>query len=292
MVKDWGETMAQGAHSGELLLIATPIGNLGDLTQRAAEALAGLDLLLCEDTRVTARLVSHLGLRVPLRAYHDHNADRQRPAVLAALAAGQRIGLVSDAGTPLVSDPGFKLVRACLDAGLAVTALPGASAPTTALLLSGLPPDRFYFGGFLPPRAGPVSARLAAVGALDATLIFFESARRLAASFADAAAVLGPRPAAVARELTKRFEEVRRADVAALAAHYAVAGPPKGEIVVVIGGAVAGSAVASAAEVDAKLTAELATASLRDAVRQVTAESGWTRADVYARALALRDGDG
>ena len=292
MVKDWGETMAQGTHSGELLLIATPIGNLGDLTQRAAESLARLDLLLCEDTRVTARLIGHLGLRVPLRAYHDHTADRQRPAVLAALAAGQRVGLVSDAGTPLVSDPGFKLVRACLDAGLAVTALPGASAPTTALLLSGLPPDRFYFGGFLPPRAGPRQRAFAAVAALDATLIFFESARRLAASLADAATVLGARPAAVARELTKRFEEVRRADLANLTAHYAAAGPPKGEIVVVIGGAEAGAARVTAEEVDAKLTAKLATASLRDAVRAVTAESGWTRADVYARALALRGGDG
>ena len=290
--KDWGETMAQGAQSGELLLIATPIGNLADLTRRAADALAGLDLLLCEDTRITARLIGHLGLRVPLRAYHDHNADRQRPAVLAALAAGQRVGLVSDAGTPLVSDPGFKLVRACLDAGVAVTALPGPSAPTTALLLSGLPPDRFYFGGFLPPRAGPRQRALAAVAALDATLIFFESARRLAASLADAGAVLGPRPAAVARELTKRFEEVRRADLATLAAHYATAGPPKGEIVVVIGGADAAAGVASAEEVDAKLTLKLADASLRDAVRQVTAESGWTRANVYVRALALRDGDG
>ncbi|MEC8676800.1 MAG: SAM-dependent methyltransferase, partial [Pseudomonadota bacterium] len=166
------------------------------------------------------------------------------------------------------------------------------SAPTTALLLSGLPPDRLYFGGFLPPRAGPRQRTLAAVAALDATLIFFESARRLAASLADAGAVLGPRPAAVARELTKRFEEVRRADLATLAAHYATAGPPKGEIVVVIGGADAAAGVASAEEVDAKLTLKLADASLRDAVRQVTAESGWTRADVYARALALRDGDG
>ena len=284
--------MAQGAQSGELLLIATPIGNLADLTRRAADVLAGLDLLLCEDTRITARLIGHLGLRVPLRAYHDHNADRQRPAVLAALAAGQRVGLVSDAGTPLVSDPGFKLVRACLDAGVAVTALPGPSAPTTALLLSGLPPDRFYFGGFLPSRAGPRQRALGAVVALDATLIFFESARRLTASLADAGAVLGPRPAAVARELTKRFEEVRRADLPTLAAHYATAGPPKGEIVVVIGGADAAAGVASAEEVDAKLTLKLADASLRDVVRQVTAESGWTRADVYARALALRDGDG
>ncbi len=280
--------MANDGDQGGLILIATPIGNLADITARAARELASLDMLLCEDTRVTSRLLAHLGVQPSLRAYHDHNADRQRPDIMARLTAGARIGLVSDAGTPLVNDPGYKLVRACIDADISVTALPGPSAPLVALLLSGLPPDRFYFGGFLPNRTAARRSALAAVARLDASLIFFESARRLASSLSDAAAVLGDRPAAVARELTKRYEFVRRQTLPVLAAHYTEAGPPKGEIVIVIGGAAQGAAAVDAAELDQRLVAAMAQVSLKDAAALVAGETGLARKTVYARALALR----
>ena len=280
--------MADDSKRGGLLLIATPIGNLADVTARAAGALATLDLLLCEDTRVTARLLGHLDVQPAVRPYHDHNADRQRPDIIARLHAGAQIGLVSDAGTPLVNDPGYKLVRACIEEGIPVTALPGPSAPIVALLLSGLPPDRFYFGGFLPNRKTARRAAMAAVANLDATLLFFESARRLTACLADAAAVLGDRPAAVARELTKRYEEVRRDRLAVLAAHYADVGPPKGEIVVVIGGADAASAQLDAASLDSRLRAAMAQASVKDAAVIVAGETGLPRKTIYAQALKLR----
>ncbi len=207
------------AHALEpgLHLVATPIGNLGDITLRALWVLRGVDRILCEDTRVTGRLLARFGITTPLEAYHDHNADRVRPLALAALRGGERLALVSDAGTPLVSDPGFKLVRAALEEGLPVTAAPGPSAAIDALILSGLPPDAFLFAGFLPPRAAARRKALAAWRELPATLIFYEGPSRLAAALADLRETLGDRPAAIARELTKRHEEIRRGSLSALA---------------------------------------------------------------------------
>src|SRR2546423_585550 len=222
--------LAPGLH-----LVATPIGNLGDVTLRALWVLRNVDRILCEDTRVTGRLLARFGIVTPLDPYHDHNADRVSPAVLEALRRGERLALVSDAGTPLVSDPGFKLVRAVMAEDLPVTAAPGPSAAMTALILSGLPPDVFLFAGFLPPRS---AARRRALGdwtGLAATLVFFEGPSRLAASLADMAEILGDREAAVARELTKRHEEIRRGRLSELAAHYQAAGPPRGEAVIVVG---------------------------------------------------------
>src|SRR5690606_7848085 len=218
-----------------LYLVATPIGNASDLTLRAIETLRGADVIACEDTRLTGRLLARHGIRDRLIPYHEHNAAQARPAILERLRRGEAIALVSDAGTPLISDPGYKLVEEAIAAGLKVTAVPGPSAILTALQLSGLPSDRFMFAGFLPPR---LAARRKAIGELadiPATLILFESPRRLADCLADLAAVLGDRSAAVARELTKLFEEVRRGTLGSLANQYAAEDPPKGEIVIVVG---------------------------------------------------------
>jgi 16S rRNA (cytidine1402-2'-O)-methyltransferase len=266
--------------------VATPIGNLDDITLRALKLLKAADLVACEDTRVTGKLMSLLGLKAPLTPYHEHNADKARPALLAGLREGAVICLVSDAGTPLVSDPGFRLVRACIDEGLPVTSLPGASATLTALQLSGLPSDRFLFAGFLPNKSGARRAALAELAGVPASLIFYESARRLDDSLPDMAAMLGDRPAAVARELTKLYEEVRRGSLAELAAHYREAGPPKGEVVVVVGPP-AEDAPPAEDEIDARLTEAMASMSLRDAAALVAAATGLPKRDVYARAVAL-----
>jgi 16S rRNA (cytidine1402-2'-O)-methyltransferase len=271
---------------GGLYVVATPIGNAADITLRALDVLARADLVACEDTRQTAKLLSLHGLKAPLAAYHEHNAARMRPVLLARLAAGEAIALVSDAGTPLVSDPGYKLVREAVEAGHRVTTLPGPSAPLAALILSGLPSDRFLFAGFLPPKSAGRRTALAELAPVPATLILFESAGRLADSLADMAAVLGPRPAAVARELTKLYEEVRRGTLGDLAAHYAESGPPKGEIVVVVGPPEPGRPAAEDADLDAALDAAMAQMSLRDAVDAVAAATGRKRREVYARALA------
>ena len=269
-----------------LHLVATPIGNLGDITLRALWVLRGVDRILCEDTRVTARLLAHYGIDKPLTAYHDHNADRVRPTVLAALRQGETLALVSDAGTPLVSDPGYKLVRDAVAEGISVTTAPGPSAALTALILSGLPPDRFFFAGFLPPRSAARRKALAAWAGLDATLIFFEGPSRLAGSLADMAAVLGDRPAAVGRELTKRHEELRRGTLASLAASYGAEPAPRGELVIVIGPPEA--VITEPADIDTRLDALLAQHSLRDAVAVLAAETGLARGELYGRALARR----
>src|SRR6476619_273749 len=200
-----------------LYLVATPIGNLADITLRALEAFAGVDVIACEDTRVTRKLMDRYGIATPLTPYHDHNAAEARPRLLARLADGQAIALVSDAGTPLISDPGYKLVRAACEAGHAVTALPGASAVLTALSVAGLPTDHFFFEGFLPPRQGARQKRIAALAGVPATLVLFESGPRIAAALADLAAPLGTRAAAICRELTKLHEEVKRSDLVTLA---------------------------------------------------------------------------
>ncbi len=271
-----------------LYLVATPIGNTGDITLRALELLRSADLIACEDTRVTAKLLKRFDIRTPMLPYHEHNATQMRPRLLARLAEGAVLALVSDAGTPLISDPGYKLVSAAVEAGVPLTALPGASALLTALQLSALPPDRFLFCGFLPVKAAARRAAIEELVSVPATLVCYESAQRLAALLADLAAVLGPRPAAVARELTKLFEEVRRGSLPDLAGHYAAAGPPKGEVVVVVGPPDATEAKAFDSEgLEGALRQALAGASLKDAVAAVARLSGRPRREVYARALAL-----
>jgi 16S rRNA (cytidine1402-2'-O)-methyltransferase len=269
-----------------LYLVATPIGNMRDISPRATDLLGSADLVACEDTRVTGGLMSRLGLKVPLFAYHDHNAEKARPRLLAALADGKVVALVSDAGTPLISDPGYRLVREAVDAGHAVTFLPGPSAVIAGLVLSGLPTDRFLFAGFLDAKETARRADLKQLAHVPATLVFFESAQRLAASLADMAAELGDRPAAVARELTKLFEEVRRGPLSELAAHYREAGPPKGEIVVTVGPPAA-SDRATPEAIDAMLRDALARQTLRDAADAVAQATGESRRTIYARALIL-----
>jgi 16S rRNA (cytidine1402-2'-O)-methyltransferase len=269
-----------------LHLVATPIGNLGDITLRALWVLRGVDRILCEDTRITVRLLARYGIDRPLAAYHDHNADRVRPQILAALREGQRLALVSDAGTPLVSDPGFKLVRAALAENLPVTAAPGPSAAMTALILSGLPPDTFLFAGFLPSRSAARRRALAAWRTLDATLVFFEAPSRLARCLADIGAVLGDRAAAIGRELTKRHEEMRRGTVTELAAQYRDVSPPRGEVVIVVGPPMPEKT--DEAEIDNRLRALLVRLSLRDAVAELAGESGLGRRELYHRALSLQ----
>ena len=271
--------LAPGLH-----LVATPIGNLGDVTLRALWVLRNADRILCEDTRVTARLLSRFGIATPLSPYHDHNADRVRPIVLEALHRGEKVALVSDAGTPLVSDPGFKLVRDALANNLPVTAVPGPSAALTALILSGLPPEVFLFAGFLPPRSGARRRMIAQWAKLVATLVFFEGPSRLAASLSDMAEILSDRNVAVARELTKRYEEVRRGRLSALAEHYREAGPPRGEVVIVVGPPE--PEAPREADIDTRLDRLLDTHSLRDAVAQLAAETGIPRRSLYDRALA------
>ena len=267
-------------------MVATPIGNLGDITLRALEALKAADVIACEDTRTTAKLLARHGIRRPTTPYHDHNAQTARPVLLGRLAKGETVALVSDAGTPLVADPGYKLVTEAIASGIGVDVMPGPSAPIAALVLSGLPTDRFLFAGFLPPKTAARCETLKEFASLRASLIFFESPQRLAASLADMASVLGDRPAAVARELTKLYEEVRRGTLPALAAHYEEHGPPKGEIVVVVGPPLV-RAAPSEADLDALLRAALKRDSLRDAVAAVAEATGEKRRTVYARALAL-----
>ncbi|MFG1403583.1 16S rRNA (cytidine(1402)-2'-O)-methyltransferase [Xanthobacter sediminis] len=274
--------------AGGLHVVATPIGNLGDITIRALETLAAADVIACEDTRVSRRLLDRYAIRTPLMAYHDHNGASARPKLLARLAAGERVALISDAGTPLVSDPGFKLVVEAAAEGHTVHPLPGASALLAALVAAGLPTDCFLFDGFLPPKAGQRRNRITALAQVPATLVFYESGPRLAESLSDLASVLGPRRAAVCRELTKTFEEVRRGDLPALAAHYAAVDAPKGEIVLVVGPPLEEAAGDDA--VDAALARALGEASLKDAVAAVATMTGRPKREVYARALALTEG--
>ena len=269
-----------------LYLVATPIGNLGDMTSRGRDVLALADLVLCEDTRVTGKLLQALGLRRPLQPYHEHNAERMRPKVLEALAAGRRVALVSDAGTPLLSDPGFKLVRAARDAGLRVIPVPGPAAALAALTASGLPTDRFFFQGFLPAKAGARTRAIAELARIPATLVVYESAHRVDATLDALAAGLGDREAVLARELTKRFEEFRTGRLGELA-EGCRADPPRGEIVLVVRGGDDAAGV-SDAELDTALHEALAAASPSEAARRVAALTGRSRREVYARAVTLK----
>jgi 16S rRNA (cytidine1402-2'-O)-methyltransferase len=286
-ILDLGKSGQGKSGLGELGLVATPIGNLGDLSPRAADYLRAADAIACEDSRITIRLLQHLGLKKPLLSYHDHNADEMRPKLLERLQAGETIALVSDAGTPLISDPGFKLVREAAALGLPVTALPGPSAPIMALILSGLPTDRFLFLGFLAPKSAARRAELEEVVTLRASLILFETAPRLVAALEDLQAVLGDRPAAVARELTKMFEEVRRGTLSELLDHYREAGPPKGEIVIVIGPPLPVAGM-PAGDLDAALLKALAAMRVKEAAEAVAAATGLPKRQVYQRALELK----
>jgi 16S rRNA (cytidine1402-2'-O)-methyltransferase len=276
--------LAQPLPTG-LYLVATPIGNLGDITLRALATLARADLLCCEDTRHSAILLAHFAIARPLRPYHEHNAQRERPRILGELAAGKSVALISDAGTPLVSDPGYKLVREALAAGHSVVSLPGPSAALAALTSAGLATDTFLFAGFLPARQTARRTRLAELKDVQATLVFFEAPSRLAESLADIGRVLGPRDAAVARELTKLYEEVRRGIPEELA-KWAAEANPRGEMVVLVGPplpqAVTDEAIA------AKLTPMLSVMSLSEAAKTAADDLGIAKARAYDIGVMLK----
>jgi 16S rRNA (cytidine1402-2'-O)-methyltransferase len=289
----FGQNVPVRELAGGLYLVATPIGNLGDVTLRALETLAGASTIACEDSRVTRRLLDRYAITTPLLPYHDHNAEAVRPKILRLLDDGAAVALVSDAGTPLISDPGFKLVQAAQAAGHSVTAVPGPSAVLAALTASGLPTDRFFFEGFLPPREAARRERIDELAAVPGSLVFFETGPRIAAMLADLAGRLGSRPAAVCRELTKLHEEIRRDDLHALALAYQDGAETRGEFVVVVGPPAKGGP-GEAIDIDGLLTQALANASLKDAVEAVVAATGQKRRVVYQRALALlpRGGEG
>lgn len=265
-----------------LYLVATPIGNLGDITLRALDVLAGCDRLICEDTRVSGKLLEHFGIKKPLLPYNDHNAAKQRGPVLQMLRDGQRVAFISDAGTPLVSDPGYKLVRECIEEGIVVTAIPGANAPLMALQLSGLPSDAFSFIGFLPPKSAARKKHLSEWKNAPGTLIAFETAPRLQDALVDIREALGDREVAVARELTKLHEEILRGRVSALIENFK---DVKGEIVLVIG---RGETEAMGDdEIIAALKKALRSMSTKEAAAYVAEISGRPRKEIYSLAIDL-----
>ncbi|MBT3305773.1 MAG: 16S rRNA (cytidine(1402)-2'-O)-methyltransferase [Alphaproteobacteria bacterium] len=269
-----------------LAIVATPIGHSRDITLRALDIIGQADTIACEDTRVTAKLLSLHGLSRPLVAYHEHNAEKMRPALIKRLKQGQTVALVSDAGTPMISDPGYKLVRACLDGDIPVVPIPGASSVLAALVVSGLPTDRFFFAGFLPSKTVARKKALGELVDIPGSLVFLESARRLAGSLADMAGVLGPRQGVVARELTKKFEELRHGPLPELTEHYRTQGPPKGEVTIVIGPP--SEDIIDDRDIDQRLEDALKDCSVRDAADIVAAATGLPRRKIYARALELK----
>ena len=267
-----------------LYIVATPIGNLGDMTLRAAETLRGVSAIACEDTRVTGKLMQHLGAKKRLIRYDDHASEETRDYLL-GLAAEAPVALVSDAGTPLISDPGYRLVRAARERGIAITSLPGPSAAIVAITLSGLPSDRFLFAGFLPQKDKARRDLLGELAGVKATLVLYDTAPRLIDSLAAIADILPGREVAVARELTKKFEECRSGKPEAVAAHYA-AHPPKGEIVLLVGPP--GDELVQDLDIDALLRAELAHAKPSQAAAAVSKVTGLDRKQLYARAMELK----
>ncbi|MET0588393.1 MAG: 16S rRNA (cytidine(1402)-2'-O)-methyltransferase [Novosphingobium sp.] len=267
-----------------LYIVATPIGNLGDITLRAVEVLRGVSAVACEDTRVTGRLLNHLGLKKRMIRYDDHAGESGRERLL-SLMASEPVALVSDAGTPLISDPGFKLVRQAKEAGMNVTSLPGPSAAIVAMTLSGLPSDRFLFAGFLPSKAKARADALSELASIRATLVFYESAQRLLDTLAAVDQVLTGREVSVARELTKKFEECRTGTPQELAEHYS-AHPPKGEIVLLVGPPA--DSAPEDVDVDALLRLELETAKASQAAAKVAKATGLDRKTLYARAMELK----
>ena len=267
------------------MVVATPIGNLGDITLRALEALRSADLIACEDTRTTAKLLTHYGIDTRTQAYHEHNEATATAQLLEKLQGGATIALVSDAGTPLLSDPGARLVAAARTAGIKITPLPGASALLAALTMSGLPSDQFYFAGFLPQKTKPRDALLASLKNLRATLVFYEAPHRLVETL-EHLQQLGDREAAVGRELTKLYEECPRGTLRELVQHY-TQNPPRGECVVLVTGAAEQAAMDDEA-IDAALRDAMARLSVKEAVAEVTAVSGRAKSAIYARALELK----
>ena len=267
-------------------MVATPIGHAQDITLRALHVLGAADIVACEDTRVTSKLMAIHGIGTRLTPYHDHNARTAGPALIERMQNGATVALVPDAGTPLISDPGYRLVRNCIDLGIAVTPVPGASSVLAALCVSGLPTDRFLFAGFSPPRSTARRRFLTEVAAVPATLVFMESPRRLAASLSDMVDILGAREAVVGRELTKVFEEVRRGTLVDLADHYRTAGPPKGEVTLVTAPPIAPTQ--DQTTIDEHLLAALADMSPRSAAQSVAAETGVRFRQVYSRAIELK----
>lgn len=281
-----GQPIPPGSLAPGLHIVATPIGNLADVTLRALSTLAAVDVVYCEDTRITRRLLDRYGIRTALKPYHEHNAERMRPVIIDELKRGGTLALVSDAGTPLVSDPGFKLVRSVIEEGLAVHAVPGPSAAIIALALSGLPSDRFMFAGFLPPRPKARRSALEELKACGATLILFEAAPRITATLADIAEVLGDPPVALARELTKLHEEVLRGRASEVAGAVTARGRLKGEITLVVGAA---AATAQAEEdVNRALADALGDMTPAKAAAAIARRFDLPRGKVYRRALALK----
>ena len=272
-----------------LKIVSTPIGNLGDLSPRAAKALQQVDLIACEDTRTTRKLITlcSLDIRAKLVAYHDHNGHEMRPRLLSSMQAGKQVALVSDAGTPLISDPGYKLVAACHKQGITVTAIPGPAAPLMALTISGLPTDRFTFQGFVPQKQTAARAQITESASLTMTQIWFETPRRLAKTLALMADIYGDRLAVITRELTKLHETVEHDSLHSLAQKYAELDPPKGELVLLVNGADKSAQDYDEAGVHALLTEILTRSSVKDAAREAEALTGWPRRDLYQMALHL-----
>lgn len=284
-VPDPQVNLAAGLH-----VVATPIGNMRDVTLRALDVLAAVDLIACEDTRITSRLLQRYGITTPMVAHHEHNAAQIRPQLLAALDKGEKVALVSDAGTPLISDPGYRLVREAAEQGHRVIPVPGASATLAALSAAGLPTDRFLFVGFLPEKQGAREKTLQSLAGEQATLVLYEAARRLPAAIKDMAAALPGREVVVAREITKRFEEFMRGDIQTVCDHYQRAGPPKGEVVLLLGPPPA--EVAEAADLDAAILAIVDDVGVKHTASAIAALSGRSRKEIYARALELTKGKG
>ena len=273
-----------------LILVTTPIGNLGDMSPRAVDAMKAADVVLCEDTRVTRKLTQRFGIETKLQPLHDHNEDKMIDHVLNLLAQGQTVALVSDAGMPLISDPGYRLSRAVIQAGHEITGVPGANAALMALQLSGLPTDKFFFAGFPPNKSGARVKWLHEIAAVPGTLIFYESPNRLQASLSDMTSVFGPRAASVSRELTKKFEETRRGSLQELAALYDEQGAPKGEICICVAGPPP-KEQATEADLDEALLAALATQSVKQAAAEVAKALDLPKRNVYQRALILQKGE-
>ena len=273
-----------------LVLVATPIGNAADISSRALSVLRQVDRVACEDTRITGKLFAIHAIKTPLLSYHEHNAARQRPKLIKLLKDGKSVALVSDAGMPTISDPGYKLVANCVEEGIAVTCVPGPSAVITAIAISGLPTDRFFFQGFLPKKKGARQRTLTELKAIPGSIVIMESAKRLSKMLADANHALGEREAVVTRELTKRFEEVRRGPLNELVRYYAAAGPPKGEVTVIIGQKCESVPQISIRILNQMLEEAFEKVSLRDAINSVSNETGLPKRIVYQNALKLKKG--
>ncbi len=269
-----------------LYIVSTPIGNLSDITLRALDILKLADLIICEDTRVSGKLLAHYGIKKPLLSYNDHNAGQRRPEIFAEIEKGKRVALISDAGTPLVSDPGYKLVREALEQGIYVTAIPGASSVITALCLSGLPSDSFFFGGFLPSKSEALKKYIANIASIPTTLVFFESARRLSESLPALLEGLSDRNAAIMRELTKLYEEGRRGKLSELIEDIRENGEPKGEVVLVI--APPETETIAIENIQEKLEFLLKSHSVKEAASILAEQTGLPRKEIYSMALKIK----